>query len=107
MKIRESIVPIVVSILVGTAVLKWEWLANASGLQIHVDRGNSMLTFEYAVGLIATFLLGYTFPHCGGGLSDVKDARRAYVLADALRRLSCTIGVTPSSEMVEQILSKS
>jgi hypothetical protein len=61
-RIRESILPIVVSGLVGLVVLKWEWLANASGLEVHVNRGNSMVTFEYAVGLVATFLLGYAFP---------------------------------------------
>ena len=62
MKIRESIVPIICSGLLGLAVLKWEWLANAVGLQIHVDRGNSMVTFEYVLGLVATFLLGCSFP---------------------------------------------
>src|SRR3954470_22448067 len=61
MNIREGSVPSVVSILVGLPVLKWELLAGALGLEIHVDRANSILTFEYAVGLVATFLLGYVF----------------------------------------------
>lgn len=59
---RQAFVSALVSILVGLVVLRWEWLASLVGMQIQINRGEGMLTFEYAVGFPATFLLGYIFP---------------------------------------------
>jgi hypothetical protein len=60
---RNAIAPAAVSILVGLLVLKWEWLASSIGVETHVNRTNSALSFEYALGLVATFVLGFVFPH--------------------------------------------
>src|SRR5262245_28439544 len=48
--------------IVGMAVLKWEWLLNAFGMPVHVERGAALVTFEYWLGFLAAVVLGFLFP---------------------------------------------
>jgi hypothetical protein len=48
--------------IVGMAVLKWEWLLNAFGIAVHIERGTALVTFEYWLGFLAAALLGFLFP---------------------------------------------
>jgi len=48
--------------IVGMAVLKWEWLLNAFGVPVHVERGTALVTFEYWLGFLAAAVLGFLFP---------------------------------------------
>jgi len=60
-KFREHVLPFVVSGLLGLLLFRWEHLASAVGWQIHIERGNSMVTFEYPLGFAVVLLLGYIF----------------------------------------------
>ena len=60
-KILNVVAATFVSILLGFIILKWELLTNALGLDIHLERGTSIVTIEYVIGFGVTFFLGYVF----------------------------------------------
>jgi hypothetical protein len=85
MNTRQAVVATVVSTSAGLIVLKWEWLANLLGAQAYVARGDEMVTFEYYVGFLATFVLGYVFPEWPIGCDLVHArAHRRYSLCSYL-----------------------
>ena len=59
---RDRFLPIVVAILAGMLVLKWEWMAELAGIPESIQRDGAMLTTEYWIGLAAVFVLGLAFP---------------------------------------------
>jgi hypothetical protein len=61
-RVRELITAVTISVIVGMIVFRWQWLTQAIGLDIHVIRSNSPVTFEYFIGMTAAIGLGFAFP---------------------------------------------
>lgn len=61
MKIEKTVVSVFVAVAIGLIVLKWEWIAELFGVRVQVERSGSMVTMEYALGILAVMALGYVF----------------------------------------------
>jgi len=60
---------ILISTLLGILIIKWKWISSFVGIDIQVPLSDSIVSYEYYVGLPVAIILGFSFPkyptHCG------------------------------------------
>lgn len=62
MRFHDNFFAAIVSIAAGLILFKWQFLATMVGWNVHIDRGDSLITMEYVIGLAVAFVLGFSFP---------------------------------------------